>query len=574
MFEQRQPRPIFRNLSAKAQGRPQGSELSDYVVSLRTNKTLSYAAGTWEVELVPHPQEGGFGVTSENWESYIYASIRPMDAVLLGVNCGDQNGKVRDQTFMLGFVDSVYKSKSTYGDRVRRSIVVRGRDASKLFLEDFIANAPELATEKRVIDVLGAKRTQFMDFIRGLVGQGKAKENVFVNSKVPDALLWILDNMPAMRIALPYFDGVREPHDIFKVSLASFANDRIFNEQMNMYAGSVMNYFVQMIDPMFYELWVDTLPADSPLNDSGLDRPILICRPKPYDHSYEVDSLGNPVETDAEAWDAAQGRTTFRAGGLQSWETLASPITGEVATIRDWEVLEKGVGVSDEEVFTMYKLFGAKDPIAVSTVGRYGMYYPLLDTLTTQTYGLRELQGQSRMIGFASDWSQKAMSNPKIAESYRVGHGAFNLPMPKEKAPLVVTFEQVRGIMERGDSAEVNTTGVARFLTREKRDRLWRWNRYNHMIESGQATVMGRQIFVGSKVEFPDDAPRSGYRGMEFYCTGVSQSYTFGSAWTTRLALTRGHNPKALREYHDFRKFDEPAGDANFVFSAEKDRTF
>ncbi len=41
MFEQRQPRPIFRNLSAQAQNRPQGSDLSDYVLSLHTHKTLS-----------------------------------------------------------------------------------------------------------------------------------------------------------------------------------------------------------------------------------------------------------------------------------------------------------------------------------------------------------------------------------------------------------------------------------------------------------------------------------------------------------------------------------------------------
>jgi hypothetical protein len=87
---------------------------------------------------------------------------------------------------------------------------------------------------------------------------------------------------------------------------------------------------------------------------------------------------------------------------------------------------------------------------------------------------------------------------------------------------------------------------------------------------------MGRQVFVGTKVLLPDETPKAGtaYRGMEFYCVSVGQSYNFGSPWTTQLALTRGHNPKALRDYHNYRKFDQPAGDANFVYSADKDRTF
>jgi hypothetical protein len=583
MFEQRQPRPIFRNLSAQAQNRPQGSDLSDYVLTLHTHKTLSSAAGTWEVQLVPFPQEGGHGVTSANWESYIYQTIRPMDAVTLGVNCVDQAGNVRDQIFMFGFVDSVYKTKSTYGDRVQRGITVRGRDATKLFIEDQVANAPELATDERITDekALGAKRAQFLDFIRGMVGKGDKAKNVFIGSNPPEAIKWVLDYMPAMRIALPYKSGLSEPHEIFKVALSAYADDTIFDEQMNMYAGTVMNYFAQLIDPMFYELWIDTLPADSPLNDSGHDRPIMICRPKPYDHRYEVDSWAHPIRYDAMRYDPATGTTGIVLNALPTWEALTSPITGEAATIHEWEILEKGLGVSDEEVFTMYKLFGSKDPIAVSTVGKYGFYFPLLDTLTTQVYGLRELQGQSRMIGFAGDWVQRTQSNPKIVDSYKIGHGAFNIPLIKQ-GPLVLTFEQVQDIIRGEIYGDMNTTGVADFLTREKRDRLWRWNRYNHILESGTATVMGRQIFVGTKVILPEETPRPSdhlknrntYAGMEFYCTGVEQSYSYGSPWTTRLTLPRGHNPQALQDYHDFRQFGKEAGPANYVYSANKDRMF
>ncbi len=509
-----------------------------------------------------------------------------MDAVTLGVNCVDQAGKVRDQIFMFGFVDCVYKTKSTLWRQGAEGNHGQGPGREQALYRGSGSQRPGACDGRagHVEKALGAKRAQFLDFIRGMVGKGDNAKNVFIGSNPPEAIKWVLDYMPAMRIALPYKSGLSEPHEIFKVSLSAYADDTIFDEQMNMYAGTVMNYFAQLIDPMFYELWIDTLPGDSPLNEGGhgQDRPIIICRPKPYDHKYEVDSWEHPLRYDAMRYDPASGTTGIVLNALPTWEELTSPITGErVHDPMSEEILEKGLGVSDEEVFTMYKLFGSKDPIAVSTIGKYGFYFPLLDTLMTQVYGLRELQGQSRMIGFAGDWVQRTQSNPKIVDSYKIGHGAFNIPLIKQ-GPMVLTFEQVQDIIRGEIYGDMNTTGVADFLTREKRDRLWRWNRYNHILESGTATVMGRQIFVGTKVILPEETPRPSdhlknrntYAGMEFYCTGVEQSYSYGSPWTTRLTLPRGHNPQALQDYHDFRQFGKKAGPANYVYSANKDRMF
>src|SRR3990167_4818822 len=274
-FDIHAPKPVFWNLSAK----PNERDLSLFVQSLHTRKELSSNAGTWEVLLVPSPNlreaysisgrtvfSFGDAVTIDSWESAVYRSIRPMDAVILGIQAvNPRTGKDDRQTFMFGFVDNVYKRKVISGDTVQRGIAVRGRDATMLFIEDVVALAPELSVDKRVEQFLGVERAQFMDLVRGGDEDGV---NVFLNSYLPKAIYWILAKIPAMRIVVDYFGGEKKALEIFRTCLLARAEDKIIDTNMNMYAGAVINYMVQLIDEYFYELWVDRVPAGTALNDT------------------------------------------------------------------------------------------------------------------------------------------------------------------------------------------------------------------------------------------------------------------------------------------------------------------
>jgi len=244
MFDMRAPRPIFQNLSAGFQER----DLSDYVLRMHTRKTLSTQAGTWEVTLVPQPDQDGLlwqsqmpGLTKDNWESFVYRSIRPMDVVLLGMTARDESGLVVDQVFMLGFVHNVYKSKATDSDRVDRSIKVRGRDATMLFMEDHIANAPELAGDKGLRALIGDAAAQLLNDVRGMVSDdsGKTRKNVFVDSYPPEALYWILSNAPTIQLTLDYFGEQKKAKDIFMPLLSCRKEDKVFDEKLNQYAGLI-----------------------------------------------------------------------------------------------------------------------------------------------------------------------------------------------------------------------------------------------------------------------------------------------------------------------------------------------
>jgi hypothetical protein len=597
-FDIRAPRPIFMNLSARLEER----NLSRFVQSLHTNKTLSWNAGTWEVYLVPEPsltpanailstvvfEFGKEGVTKENWESAVYRSIRPMDAVILGMHgVNPVTGKAEDQTIMFGFVDNVYKRKVTSGDTVQRGIAVRGRDATMLFIEDVVALAPELATDSRVKKFFDdPARVQFMDFIRGFDEEGK---NVFLDSYLPKAMYWILAKIPSMRIVVDYLGGMKKPFEIFRTSLIARAEDKIYDEKMNMYAGAVINYMVQLIEELFYELWVDTVPAKTGPNTTDQDRPCLFLRPKPYDHNYEVDSDGNELKQDAVVLDeenplkgdgVKSGKGILQFDGVQTWEELTSPVTNQVEIVGDEEITQKALGITHEEVFTMFKVFGSKDPLASSIIGKLGLYFPLIDGHMLQMYGMRELQGASRLLPSPLDVPMRDYPTGLSQADFSVTNdGFFVAGPPFEFESGGASYERFVGLQQQSDVRQLNTKKFATFMTKIKRDRLWRWNRYNHILESGQLTIKGRRIWVGSKVYLKDEysrgivvdtnRERKPQRGMEFYCVSVDHRYDFGNPWLTRLGLIRGHNAAELRTYHDARGFNKPAGSANGIFAAE-----
>ena len=597
-FEYRKPEPVFMNLSAE----PNYRDLSLFVESFMTNKTLGMSAGTFEINLVPHPdprseEENIFpaGITKDNFESFIYKSVRPMDAVVIGMKTVTDNYVAKGSTgvygteeIMFGFVDGVFKSKVTQGRNVRRGITIRGRDATKMFINDNVAYAPELATDPDVIEAFGddVKRLQFLNYIRGLSedddGIVKVVNNVFMNKHIPIPVYWILRHIPAMRLNIDYFgDGQKKPHEIFRTSLTCRREDKLFDANMNMYAGTVANYFNQIIDPDFHEIWVDTVPASSPLSDDNIARPVFMLRPKPFDFRYEIDTRGNNLDFDGLIYDP--DTDSLKRHALTHWDNLTSPITGEETEITEDKITYKAVGIADYEVATQYKIFGQQDVLAASQVGRFGWYLPLLDVNMFKLFGIRELTSQSRLLPYVSDWVIH-LPGSLDKEDTEAGNNIGDADGAVDDDSTVI--DSVDDAIESVDHTGGGKKSGLEFLTVERRDRIWRWNRYNHILESGQLTFAGRNVHVGSKIKLPDEPTRgividekdAGERiryqnadgGMEYYCEGVRHQYRFGTPWLTTLRLTRGHNPAELAYYHDIRKFGRVPGKANNIFVSNR----
>ncbi len=589
----RRPKPIFLNLSPTMEGM---DDLSDYAMMIHTKKNLSTNAGTWEATLVPSPysQER---ISRADFQNIVYQSIRPMDCVILGQwgKGFDDDDEYSPQHFMFGFVDNVYRSFSRVNGRIERSVNVRGRDATKLFLVDNIANAPELATNPDLMNAFVNKKVlEFLQYLRGTFN-GKS---IFINSWLPQVIYWLLSNAPSMRIGLDYLQGkesnkgdpsdLLSPADLFQTYLMARADEKVYNIPMSIYSGSLLNYFTSVIDPAFYELWIDTMPYNSPANSSGMTRPCLIMRPKPYDYEWEKTnskgeellnlfcelSSSNPLSS-INKWNETDNKN-------YNWQNFVHPITACSFTIKDEDVMQCNLGISDEEIFTLFRVSGKGDIIGTGSLATFGLNFPLIDAMMMKSYGLRELSLESGLIPPSiDDLSQRF--NAKLGniiqreerEEYAQAWGSNILTtlggFKKEDIPNYV---------EDWDK-QLKNNALLRLVTTEKRDRLWRMNRYNHLLESGTLTIKGNNVFVGQKILSsldsgifwtrglfdPQTRQRNSKNGMEFYCVGVEQHAGWGQTWKTGLSLTRGANMSELRSYYANRHLDKANGSQNQVFA-------
>jgi hypothetical protein len=254
------------------------------------------------------------------------------------------------------------------------------------------------------------------------------------------------------------------------------------------------------------------------------------------------------------------------------WDTLP-----ETVTIPESDIEEKALGVSGDEVYSMFKIGGAKDVLASGIVGKYGFYFPLLDAEMAKAFGVRALIVESKLMPGVNnammDVNPEAVNDADAAVDYE----AYGIPNVAKDTMTEMEYNQLVDFMQRRDRKS-NSTAASKFLTKVKRDRLWRWNRFNHVLESGTLQMKGKPVRVGMKAFLPDEASRGVaqdngdrqmHRGMQYYVVGVDQTYRFGANWTTGLTLTRGHNDNELHAIHDSRGFNQPAGPTNNVFTGK-----
>ena len=587
MIDIRGPRPILRNLSRTP------SDWSKHVLSLTATKSLSANPGTFDVTLVPAPGQDVPEVTSIRMQSVLYSMFKAMDVVHLGMHWRNpETQKTENNIFMWGIIDNVFKVKQQMGTNVTRGVRIRGQDATKLFSKDEVVYAPLQVADPDLLKIFGP-RANFLDYQRGYIDSDDPS-SIFLQGDVVTALWWILRNIPATDVQLEGPNG--DPMAIQNIimvnktgrhNLLAFAKDIIHEPTLTKFSGTIMNYMRSVIDPDMYELWFDTVPDPEADKGAGSAYPILICRPKPFDFSWDWDSKGTPLKEGNQK----AGITAGGGGGeelpqiidvnLPFWDDLVSP-TSENVTINEDDILTKNIGVSDYEVYTFYNMMASKDPIAGMLFGAFGYYLPLIDIQMAKVYGVRALLGQSKMFG--GSYADKR--NAVEAAAKRLS-----------EEPL-----DVNGIIDWGiasATAVINEAQSIDDFAMTKRDMIWRWNRYNHMMMSGPITIKGRPVSVGGKAILPDEETK-GFRyltapagtpslspvpampsldsnfttrkGIESYITQWTQNYTFGTPWQTSMALTRGHNSDEIKAYALQRNFNKPVSlNVNRIISIEKD---
>ena len=470
-------------------------DLSADVLSFTATNAITAPVGTFTVVVSPRPA-GPSGLGRVDQASDLGRRIRQNAVVSIGYRF---RGGI-----MIGLVSSVSETMSVVGGRTQRTVTISGHTMARLLTQDTIVNAllvgPDSETFRQQVEQVVGAQNPVLGLVTGLRGplrgRGDDAVNTFIASSVRDVVRWILNNVPTMRLpilgtlygdpnpgAWIYTDRTVSGQTLPNVT--TWNDARIWSDALSVYNGNVWGYLTSAIDLDFYDIFLDTRRSDVGDEVPDID---LIVRPKPFD---------------SPGWETS--RTPVREETGLTWDDLRTRITGDEHHVLTLDVVHSAtLGVSESEIFSWYQVTCDYDPMHNSDTQAIGLAYPMIDLYALQRWGVRPYNARLALIG--ADTSKKANADD---DAY---------------------------------------TGAVIDEVIEYRNRLVNWHRYNAWLVSGSVTVdLDDDIRPGDPVYLPwAEAPVGEERGLRFYCTSVTWSWSLGMAPTSTLTLTRGSNPNMI----------------------------
>jgi len=487
----RSPRPKINFLSAES-GISQ--DLSKYVVSFQTQKHMNQLAGSFQIVMSPK-FSGENNVSYYDALSFIYRNVFPMDLISFGMN---ENGSM-----MLGIVDNVTKSRTIMNNQVGRSIVIRGRDFGKMLVEDNSFFAP--ANNGAFLELIKKKLVEY----KIVSGDQKLYQhplaNLFNQNRAP---VGAGDSNIGNLSATFFTRNVKEAIEWVLKSLTSL--------RINVYYDGRKDVPVfELLDTKIEYREGDQIATDQHNSYNGsignllynlIDRDFyelfietwqgkarFIVRPKPYDRTNDKvaglnGQLINIEKEDKWVWDS-----TFNIFDGKEYKEIS-----------EQDIINIGLGVSDYETFSVY-LHNARSSLVGHNFEQAGMFFPSIDFYALKRFGLKVLKTDTNLIPMSLDTDGKIKEQDKI-ENRICAH----------------------------------------------RDRLWNWNRYNSILESGSVSIRGNEfVKLGDKIKLKDEIAKNGGRGILAYCVGYSHRWQWGTPFITTINLIRGENEKLLNSFKE-----------------------
>lgn len=568
-------------LNKKIDGKPY--RLDEFIIYGQGTSDLNTPAETFQLHLLPHAsileKENTFNINSiiTNPKLLIFweKTLNKGDLISIGIET---------EHSWLYRIDSITKIKKVINNQIIKSLVIAGRSLASLLLDDDIVFAPELVTNKRAYELLG-KRAEFLGILRGYGDSNNDKvTNVFINQPPLAAIVWIMLNMPSINIPLVYAnyapDGkVIEQWSetigrIFTFEISQFRVDRLFEHQLNQYSGKVWNYLYSCLDPMFYEMFVETVKIENK------PYPQLVIRPKPFDRkrhykekSTDITSLSltdftiekNSISYDGQTKDSycvtlPEGKINNLPETFFYWdEGLNYKNDNKEDNPRRRKVPSVGIGnddykfrnrinkdlyhiLAEEEEYSLelatttqnivnyFIMQSSKEILFQTALAKYGYLFPMLDTWSIKQFGLRKLEGKSHL------YKEDTEQNVKDAQDITAEEAnEFNTNVTSKK--IYHLTESVR-----------------------LRERLFNHNRYNPILYEGTIQCLGHDHYrKGDKIFIPHFITKSGEKGIFAYITGVIWEYSIteqGSQYMSKLKIERGENPNDILAYDKITGYD------------------
>lgn len=543
-------RPYVRIMNTTIEN--QNLNLSPFLLHITTSLNINQPAGSFQIDLIPAHTEQLPHFSSTQVGSFLERVINKGDIISIGFR--------KEGTF-LGRIEAIQFSK-TYSERPNTVMSILGRNLGGLLLDDDIVFAPELAINDKAKKLLGEERVQFLEIIRGITTKDGKEGNIFYDQNPLVAIVWILLNMPSFQIELDYknynfnaeFQSVTQKTlgSLFCTDLNIYQDQKLYDDiTLTQYAGKVWNYILRCLDPIFYEVFVDTVTQnpDDFLSDLPEPRPCLVVRPRPFDRKVHIQKekevnktsqVGHYAFKDFSftldekkqiipsidtskfkslnwAWDDISNHSDFR--------TRATNETYH--TIPKEEILDSSQVSNIVDVYNYYIMKATKDILANSELANFGFLFPLIDAYSVKKYGMRKLEAVSNLL--------------------KVATIDINQVDPKT----------LGGIPKQENSIEQYLALPEQYVY--MRDKLFYWYRYSPILLQSQRRIYGNEnIRIGDRVYFPDDIFKN-YKGYYFYVEGVSHNWEASennNTFITTLTLTRGENPDMISDYDRALKYD------------------
>lgn len=461
-------------------------ELDADVVGFTVRATQTAPGQQWSVTLLPRQSVDPSSPANIQRLANLYQTLRPNMVVSIGM---ERRGGIT-----MGLIDSVQKSVVHVGAITGYGLVVSGSGMGKVLTQDNIIKATLTVQDlpaytAKVAGALGFDNPTLAD-LPGVWGPSQ-RDGVptFIAQSVPDVIAWALSKVSSMRIPVLARGGTGKPGDYFRTDkcLTTWFAKQVWSDGPQDYQGSAWGFIQSILDPDFYECWVDTVPIPPWETElwPGLPDVHLIVRPKPFDES------------------GAEWAEVKEDPGI-GWDSLTTLVEGlQHHDIDRSEVFSEQLGFSDADAFSYFNVTSQHDLIGNAESANLGLFYPLVDLYLAQRHGLRRYDSRLTLVG--GDIKRRAG-----------GDGDY-------------------------------TTEVSEAI-HEARNRLFNWYRANPWFENGTIQVVGRDNFrPGDPVRLAWALPPIGTDvGMRYYCTGVSWSWQWGGHYLSTLQLNRGHNGAML----------------------------
>ena len=521
--------------------------LDRHITSFTTNEDIDIPCNSFQMTLVPNAFERDMEpFITMNLIEFWRKTLTIGDILTVGIEVEDS---------WIYRIDSITEIKSLGAGGIQKGLLITGRNLASLPVDDKIIFAPELSTNAKAKELLGDKRCEFLGIMRGLTEEGQSE---FIAQNPLSSILWVMLNMPSTNADIKFIDFDEDGNPIqmiksekigkyFTFDLKSYLVDQVYNWNLQQYSGSIWNYLMQCIDPMFYEVFVE----DKYYN--GSTRPCIVVRPKPFDRSSDYENYNDMAKViapnmtdftfDVKPVEDVEGHTydrisiTLDVKKLKPvtylWDSQVNTLENQASqaiantyktfigdmpyhTLRAEEDFGGSLTQTHLNVVNYYTILSSKEVLALTDLYKYGYFFPLIDTRSVNKWGMREIRGVTNLYK-NEDLIEEQKKNPdgSIVES----------AMKKYKLRETINL----------------------------REKLFHWYRYNEIFYNGSKKCVGHDHYrKGDKIFCEGEITKSGEKGMFAYIKGVARTYQVGEQGATYecvLKLDRGENPIELNNF-------------------------